>query len=104
MNYETAPPSTARPEIVFELSDDGEAYVPMEFSHKPGAVDAMPGIVAPHQVRRIRSVLSRFASIHRKSDTLFVRPFSYRSRSLAWTGKCGLLLSATHRATLGLSL
>ena len=53
VNYKTVPPSTARPEIVFELSDDGEAYVPMEFYYKPGDIDAMPSIVAPHQVRGI---------------------------------------------------
>ena len=41
----------ARPEIVLEASDDGATWVPVDFAHKPGALDAPPTWVAPHQPR-----------------------------------------------------
>ncbi len=40
-----------RPEIVIEGSDDGKIWKPYEFKWKPGALDRMPGFVAPHQPR-----------------------------------------------------
>ncbi len=40
-----------RPEIVIEGSDDGKTWKPYEFKWKPGALDRMPGFVAPHQPR-----------------------------------------------------
>ena len=41
----------ARLEIVLEASDDGATWVPVDFAHKPGALDAPPTWVAPHQPR-----------------------------------------------------
>ena len=51
VDYSSKPPKTARPELIIEISDDDENYVPIEFKYKPGNVDTMPSIVAPHQPR-----------------------------------------------------
>src|SRR5207248_663441 len=40
-----------RPEIVVEGSRDGATWLPYEFKWKPGALDAPPRRVAPHQPR-----------------------------------------------------
>jgi hypothetical protein len=41
----------SRPEIVIEGSTDGNEWLPYEFKWKPGALDRVPGWVAPHQPR-----------------------------------------------------
>lgn len=43
--------TTHRPEIVVEISDDGQHWQPCEFPYKPGRVDRPPPIVAPHMPR-----------------------------------------------------
>jgi hypothetical protein len=43
--------TTERLEIVVEGSDDGRGWSEYRFRHKPGAIDDMPPIVAPHQPR-----------------------------------------------------
>jgi predicted DCC family thiol-disulfide oxidoreductase YuxK len=43
--------TTERREIVVEGSDDGQAWLPYEFSYKPGDVHRRPAWVAPHQPR-----------------------------------------------------
>eukprot|EP00164_Ancoracysta_twista_P011795 GFYU01018328.1.p1 GENE.GFYU01018328.1~~GFYU01018328.1.p1 ORF type:complete len:722 (-),score=150.12 GFYU01018328.1:441-2606(-) len=44
-------PVVARPEIVFEISNDAVNWVEYEFKYKPGDVDRSPPWVAPHQPR-----------------------------------------------------
>jgi hypothetical protein len=41
----------SRPEIIVEGSADGNDWLPYEFKWKPGALDRVPGWVAPHQPR-----------------------------------------------------
>jgi len=43
--------TTARPEIVIEVSDDGTAWKEQEFKWKPGDVMRRPGFVEPHMPR-----------------------------------------------------
>lgn len=43
--------TTTRPEIVVEGSNDGEHWLEYEFRWKPGELNRMPPIVAPHQPR-----------------------------------------------------
>lgn len=43
--------TTERPEIEIEVSDDGLLWLPLAFRGKPGALDRLPGQVAPHQPR-----------------------------------------------------
>lgn len=43
--------TTHRPEIVVEISDDGQRWEAMEFCYKPGSVDRPPPIVAPQMPR-----------------------------------------------------
>ncbi len=40
-----------RPELIFEGSNDGRAWLAYEFPHKPGVLDRRPTWVAPHQPR-----------------------------------------------------
>jgi lipase maturation factor 1 len=43
--------TTTRPEIIVEASDDGERWLPYEFSYKAGDLRRRPPWVAPHQPR-----------------------------------------------------
>jgi len=43
--------TTRRPEIILEISEDGVNWKACEFRYKPGAVDRVPPIVAPHMPR-----------------------------------------------------
>jgi hypothetical protein len=43
--------TTARPEIIIEGSNDGQAWSAYEFKYKPGDPTRRPAFVAPHQPR-----------------------------------------------------
>jgi lipase maturation factor 1 len=43
--------TTSRPEIIIEGSNDGETWLPYEFTYKPGDLNRPPPFVAPHQPR-----------------------------------------------------
>jgi len=43
--------TTHRPEIIVEISDDGQQWTACEFPYKAGRVDRAPPIVAPHMPR-----------------------------------------------------
>jgi len=43
--------TTIRPELIFEISEDGKKWQELQFKYKPVALDAKPNFVQPHQPR-----------------------------------------------------
>ncbi len=43
--------TTTRPELIFEGSDDGNEFLPIEFRYKPGRLDRPPPMLGPHMPR-----------------------------------------------------
>lgn len=68
--------TTSRPEIVVEISDDGHTWDAYELPYKPGRVDRVPPIVAPHMPRLDWQMW--FAGLNPRGNEYWLAAFSKR--------------------------